>query len=184
MAAISDGSAQPGAVLLHPSPVAGDAGAGDEPRLRAAIEAFFFAYREFTAVPDQMLAEQGLGRVHHRILYFVGRHPGGTVSKLLQVLQVSKQALHQPLRELSERGLVCSTPDTHDRRIKRLALTERGQVLERELSETQMRLLRQGFALAGDLAESGWQAVMESLIAAGHPRLAASEQAESTEKAD
>ena len=43
--------------------------------LRASIEIFYFAYRAFTARPDRILKQRGLGRVHHRILYFVGRNP-------------------------------------------------------------------------------------------------------------
>ena len=64
-----------------------------DPRLQQAIELFYFAYRSFTAVPDQILQDKGLGRVHHRILYFVGRNPGLNINELLTILQVSKQAL-------------------------------------------------------------------------------------------
>ena len=46
--------------------------------LRPSIELFYFAYRAFTSRPDRILAQRGLGRVHHRILYFVGRNPGLT----------------------------------------------------------------------------------------------------------
>lgn len=137
--------------------------AADESALREAIEAFFFAYRAFTTSPDRMLGEQGLGRVHHRILYFVGRDPGCSVNELLHTLEVSKQALNPPLRELVERGLIGMTPAEHDRRIRRLSLTEAGAALERQLSAGQMQLLRQGFGLAGNGAEAGWRAVMACL---------------------
>ena len=137
--------------------------AADETALREAIEAFFFAYRAFTTSPDRMLGEQGLGRVHHRILYFVGRDPGCSVNELLHTLEVSKQALNPPLRELVERGLIGMTPAEHDRRIRRLSLTAAGEALERQLSASQMQLLRQGFGRAGDGAEAGWRAVMACL---------------------
>jgi len=68
--------------------------------MRGAIEQFFFAYRGFTSNPDRILEQRGLGRVHHRVLYFVGRNKGITVSALLGILGVSKQALHAPLRQL------------------------------------------------------------------------------------
>lgn len=140
-----------------------DAPSAEEAALREAIENFFFAYRAFTSLPDQVLAEQGLGRVHHRILYFVGRDPGCSVNELLHTLGVSKQALNPPLRELVERGLVGMTPAEHDRRIRRLRLTATGETLERQLSASQMQLLRQGFGLAGAGAEAGWRAVMACL---------------------
>ncbi|MEC7237830.1 MAG: MarR family transcriptional regulator, partial [Pseudomonadota bacterium] len=49
-----------------------------EEELRRGIELMFFAYRDFTGEPDAMLARIGLGRAHHRVVYFVGRNPGIT----------------------------------------------------------------------------------------------------------
>ena len=46
-----------------------------EEELRQAIEMLFFAYRDFTGEADAMLASHGFGRAHHRVIYFVGRHP-------------------------------------------------------------------------------------------------------------
>lgn len=124
------------------------------------MELFFFGYREFTSRADQVLAERGLGRVHHRILYFVGRQPGGSVNALLEILQVSKQALNGPLRELVERGLVDSRVAEHDRRVRCLHLTAEGQALEDQLSGIQMAHLQRVFQAAGPAAEAGWRKVM------------------------
>ena len=63
-------------------------------QLRTAMELFYFGYRAFTAHPDRVLDQRGLGRVHHRILYFVGRNPDTSVNELLSVLGVTKQALN------------------------------------------------------------------------------------------
>ena len=71
-------------------------------RLQQAIELFYFAYRSFTAGPDRILLDKGLGRVHHRVLYFVGRNPRININELLQILGVSKQALNGPLRKLTD----------------------------------------------------------------------------------
>ncbi|MBN9550306.1 MAG: MarR family transcriptional regulator, partial [Alphaproteobacteria bacterium] len=57
----------------------------------AIIELFFFAYRDFTSDPDQILADYGFGRAHHRVLHFVNRRPGLTVAELLDVLKITKQ---------------------------------------------------------------------------------------------
>ena len=138
--------------------------------LRTAIETFFFAYRAFTAPPDRVLAERGLGRVHHRVLYFVGREPGITVSALLAVLGVSKQALNGPLRVLVERGLVATAPDGQDGRVKRLTLTLPGVQLEGQLSGTQMEMLEKVFVEAGPAAEAAWRAVMARLATASGPQ--------------
>jgi len=61
-----------------------------EVELNAALELMHFAYRAFTAGPDRILEGRGLQRVHHRILYFVGRHPGISVNGLLAILAVSR----------------------------------------------------------------------------------------------
>ncbi len=115
----------------------------DDARLRAAVETFYFAYREFTAGPDRILAQRGLSRVHHRILYFVGRQPELSVKTLLQVLAITKQALNAPLRQLNEMGLVLSAADSADGRVKRLRLSVEGVRLEARLTATQMALLGQ-----------------------------------------
>jgi DNA-binding MarR family transcriptional regulator len=135
--------------------------------LLGAIEAFFFAYRAFTAPPDRILEERGLGRVHHRILYFVGRNPGITVNELLATLGVTKQALNPPLRRLVEEGLVVSAPSEHDRRFKRLELTAAGIVLEAELSDTQLRMLQRTFGEVGSQTERSWREVMDAIAENG-----------------
>lgn len=131
--------------------------------LHEAIELFFHAYRAFTAPPDRILEARGLGRVHHRILYFVARSPGTTVSALLGVLGVSKQALNAPLRQLVEVGLVSTEAGTHDRRAKHLRLSEAGAALEAELSGTQMALLDALFSGSGPADEAAWRGLMARL---------------------
>ena len=62
-----------------------------EEELRRGIELMFFAYRDFTSEADSILAERNMGRAHHRAIYFIGRHPGITVSDLLNILCITKQ---------------------------------------------------------------------------------------------
>lgn len=147
-----------------------------ETELRHAIEAFFFGFRAFTALPDALLAERGLGRTHHRILYFVHRQPGISVGALLSILGITKQAANAPLRTLERQGLLTSQPSATDGRVRELRVTPAGEALEGELSGLQMRVLERAFALSGSSAEQGWRAVMAALntggedAAASHPR--------------
>lgn len=134
-----------------------------EAALRLAIEQFFFGYRAFTARPDRILGQRGLSRVHHRILYFVGRNPAISVNALLAILDVSKQALNAPLRQLVEKRLVLTSPAVHDRRVRELTLTATGARLEAQLTATQVKLLQSVFGEAGVEAEDGWYRVMFSL---------------------
>ena len=131
--------------------------------LRDGIELMYFAYRAFTDRADRILERRGLGRVHHRILYFIGRNPGVSVSGLLEVLAVSKQALNAPLRQLLAMQLVDAAAHGGDRRLKALTLTGRGRRLEAELTGAQMNQLEAAFGAAGVAQAAGWRAVMGSL---------------------
>lgn len=135
----------------------------DEATLRAAIEDFYFAYRAFTAGADRVLANRGLSRVHHRILYFVGRQPDSSVKDLLATLAITKQALHAPLRQLIEMGLVLSGGDEADGRVRRLRLSAEGRRLEAKLTATQTALLAAAFDDAGATGTAGWFAVMKAV---------------------
>jgi DNA-binding MarR family transcriptional regulator len=131
--------------------------------LRESIELFFFAYRAFTARPDRILGQRGLSRVHHRILYFVGRSPGIAINALLDILGVTKQALNAPLRQLLEMKLVAVRTAAHDRRFRQLTLTPDGARLEAQLTGTQMKQLGAVFAASGSDAEAAWRAVMQRM---------------------
>lgn len=137
--------------------------ASREAELRGAIEDLYFGYRAFTALPDEILAERGLGRTHHRILYFARRDPDLSMAELLAILRITKQAAHGPLRDLQGQGLLELAPDADDRRIRRLRVTTEGAALEARLSAAQMRLLEAAFDEAGEEAERHWRRVMSHL---------------------
>jgi len=134
-----------------------------ETELRQAIEDLYFGYRAFTALPDQILAERGLGRTHHRILYFTCRDPGISVGELLSVLQITKQAAHRPIKELQAQGLLRIAAASEDRRVRRLSPTSKGIKLEARLSHAQMRLLDAAFRDQGRAAEQHWRQIMQRL---------------------
>ena len=149
---------------------AGRAGNGEnllfltDEQLRRGIEAMFFAYRGFTADPDRILAEHGLGRAHHRALHFIHRSPGMTVTRLIGVLGVTKQSLNRVLRQLVREGLVESRVGDGDRRERHLYLTEAGAALEGQLSDAQRARLRRAFRDAGPDAVAGFRHVLEAIM--------------------
>ena len=134
-----------------------------EQELNKALEALHFAFRAVTAKPDVILAKRELSRVHHRILYFIGRYPDLSVNELLTMLRVSKQSLNAPLRQLMKLGLIESNADPIDRRIKRLALTQEGLCLERELSGDQRQRFARAFEIVGREGEATWHQIMKLL---------------------
>ena len=135
--------------------------------LLEAIELFYFSYRSFTAGPDQILQNQGLGRVHHRILYFVARNPHISINELLKILQVSKQALNQPLRKLIELELVSYQTSDNDRRIKQLFLSKKGRALEAKLTSTQLQHLETAFSGGKNSSLKNWKEVMLQISLTG-----------------
>jgi DNA-binding MarR family transcriptional regulator len=135
-----------------------------EEELRLAIEMLFFAYRDFTAEPDQILAQYGFGRAHHRVIYFVGRHPGITVSELLAILAITKQSLSRVLGQLVAEAFISQRPGERDRRQRLLDLTEKGRELEHRLTENQRKRFARAFREAGPEAVGGFHRVLFNII--------------------
>ena len=135
-----------------------------EEELRQGIELLFFAYRDFTAEPDAILAEYGFGRAHHRVIYFVGRHPGITVSDLLDILRITKQSLSRVLGQLVREKFIVQRPGVRDRRQRLLELTEKGVELERLLTERQRARIARTYREAGAEAVEGFRKVMLGLV--------------------
>ena len=135
-----------------------------EQELRQGMELLFYAYRDFTAEPDKMLSGYGFGRAHHRVIYFVGRYPGMTVTELLRILRITKQSLSRVLGSLVQQGFVLQQADREDRRRRLLSLTDKGKALERALSEVQMRRIARAYRDAGIEAVEGFRQVMRGIV--------------------
>src|SRR5215813_15031474 len=100
--------------------------ASPEEEVRQGIELLYFAYRDFTAEPDEILAQYDFGRAHHRVIHFVGRHPQMTVGELLGILRITKQSLNRVLGQLIRQGFIIQRPGPRDRRQRLLDLTLKG----------------------------------------------------------
>jgi DNA-binding MarR family transcriptional regulator len=128
--------------------------------LDRALELLHFGFRAVIANPDRVLASRGLSRVHHRILFFVRRNPGCSVTQLLRILNISKQALNAPLRTLIQKKLVSNVASSEDRRVKQLRLTAKGEQLERTLSGDQRDRFAATFRRVGPAKEAAWRETM------------------------
>ena len=135
-----------------------------EEDLRQGIELLYFAYRDFTAEPDAILAEYGFGRAHHRVIYFVGRNPRITVSDLLAILRITKQSLSRVLGQLVREGFIIQHEGVKDRRQRLLELTPKGVELERRLSESQRKRIARAYREAGAAAVQGYRNVLMGMI--------------------
>jgi len=136
----------------------------DEEDLRQSLELLFFAYRDLTAGADAVLAEYGFGRAHHRVIYFVGRNAGITVSDLLDILRITKQSLGRVLGQLVLEGFIIQRPGARDRRQRLLDLTEKGVALERRLTGRQIDSIARACAGVDPLAVEGFRQVLLGLV--------------------
>ena len=131
--------------------------------LRQGLDLMFFAWRDLSAEADATLEKAGLGRAHHRALYFIGRRPGLAVGDLLTILGITKQSLGRVLKELAAKGLIAHSAGTEDRRERRLSLTEAGTQLEQALSAPQRALMANAYRNAGAEAVAGFRNVLAGL---------------------
>ena len=128
------------------------------------IELFFFAYRDFTSDPDQILADYGFGRAHHRILHFVNRMPGLTVAELLDVLKITKQSLARVLKQLIDTGHVIQVQGPRDRRQRELYPTAKGRALALALARPQSRRIHAALEGSGSGDRSTIERFLKAMV--------------------
>ena len=138
-----------------------------EEELRQGMELLFYAYRDFTAEADLLLEQYNFGRAHHRVIHFVSRNPGINVSDLLAILQITKQSLSRVLGQLVREGFIEQKTGIQDRRQRLLTVTEKGEELERKVSENQRTLIANAYREAGAEAVEGFRKVMLGMLGAG-----------------
>lgn len=135
-----------------------------EEEIRRGVELLYFGYGHLTRAIDETLVAEGLGRAHQRVLYFIARQPGLTVSALLKLLGITKQSLGRVLGDLGTRGLVEMRTGPTDRRQRLLRLTPDGAALEATLFEGLRERMGHAYAEAGQGSVAGFWTVLEGLI--------------------
>lgn len=135
-----------------------------EDEVRRGVELLYFGYGNLTRSIDDTLGQIGLGRAHHRALYFISRQPDLMVSELLRLLAITKQSLGRVLTDLIERGFIESRSGDRDRRQKLLRLTASGTALEADLFRALREKMASAYAQAGQGSVTGFWRVLEGLI--------------------
>ena len=145
--------------LAHDAPprAASEASRPADEQLLVYVELLFFAYRDFTSDPDQVLRQLGFGRAHHRVLHFVHRYPGLRVAELLQILKITKQSLARVLRDLVAAGQIEQRPGPSDRRERLLFATALGAELAGRLARPQIERIAATLAALDDCVQSNTQ---------------------------
>ncbi len=135
-----------------------------EDEIRRGIELLYFGYINMVRGADAILDREGLGRAHHRALYFMARRPGMPVGDLLRLLAITKQSLGRVLSDLQTRGLVEQSIGTRDRRQRLLRLTAAGETLETALFAELRKGMAGAYGEAGQTAVTGFWAVLTGLV--------------------
>lgn len=134
----------------------------------ALIELLFFAYRDFTSDPDEILSGYGFGRAHHRVVHFVNRVPGLTVAELLDVLKITKQSLARVLKQLIDSGHIVQVQGLKDRRQRELYPTDKGRSLALALARPQSKRIK---AALGSVSSNDRQTIERFLTGMVNPEL-------------
>ena len=128
------------------------------------IELLFFAYRDFTSDPDEILADYGFGRAHHRVLHFVNRRPGLTVAELLDVLKITKQSLARVLKQLIDTDHIVQVQGPRDRRQRELYPTAKGRALALELARPQSRRIHAALQGSGATDRAAIEHFLKAMV--------------------
>jgi DNA-binding MarR family transcriptional regulator len=128
------------------------------------IELLFFAYRDFIGDPDEVLANLGFGRAHHRVLHFVNRNPGMKVAELLDILKITKQSLGRVLKQLVDEGYVVQKAGANDRRQRLLFVTPKGEALAMQLAGLQTERIAHALAELGPNAHDATCRLLAAMI--------------------
>ena len=128
------------------------------------MDLLFFANTRHLKRADEKLASLGLGRAHHRVLYFVKRKPDLPVTELLSILDITKQSFGRVSKDLQARGMLEMRSGYKDRRQRLMRLTPAGAELEAALFNDLHANVANAYAASGGDAVAGFWTVLQHLI--------------------
>lgn len=145
-----------------------EAGAGllfmREEQIRLAQTMMLLAGRDIAKAVAPILEELQLGQAHYRVLQVLAFSPDIPVSRLQEILGVTKQSLGRTLSELQARAYLESANGVRDRRQKLLRLSKEGQAVEIHLFSIVRHRLIEAYREAGGTAVEGFRRVMWGML--------------------
>jgi len=136
----------------------------EDASVRGGLDLLVFAHKSHLQRADDELDRLGLGRAHHRMLYFVARRPGMMTSELIDMLQITKQSAARVLSALTDKGYLRQAACEHDRRRRLLYLTPGGTALEERIAAELRQNMKRAYAEAGEEAVRGYWMMMQRLM--------------------
>jgi len=110
------------------------------------IELVYFAHIDQAAWADHVLAKHGIGRPHHRVLYFSNKFPGISVRELMALLRITNQALARTTTQLVTLGFLEQRYGKADRRVRGHFLSRQGEALLAKLTRHQVEQVAKSMA--------------------------------------
>ncbi len=110
------------------------------------IELVYFAHIDQADWADHVLAKHGIGRPHHRVLYFASKFPGISVRELMSILRITNQALARTTSQLVTLDFLDQRYSPNDRRVRGHFLTRKGEALLAKLRRHQAEQVAKSMA--------------------------------------
>ncbi|MCF8208068.1 MAG: MarR family winged helix-turn-helix transcriptional regulator [Rhodoferax sp.] len=128
------------------------------------VELIYFAHIDQADCADHILAKHGIGRPHHRVMYFSNKKPGISVRELMALLRITNQALARTTNQLSALGYLEQRYNLTDRRIRQNFLTNKGAALLAKLTRNQVVRVAMALDALGPNGIDGLWRGLEALV--------------------
>lgn len=100
-------------------------------------------YMHMIEAEDELFASRGVERNSFWALWHIGRSPQGiSMTDLSKAILTDKSTITHLIDRLEEAGLARRDIHRHDRRVRRLVLTQQGYELRRQLIEAHRQLMQ------------------------------------------
>ena len=113
---------------------------------------------------DAALADVGLSLARHRLLAMVGDHGPCRLTDIASHFAFAPRSVTEAVDALERDGLVMRVPDPHDRRAKRVSLTETGQDALRVAGARRQAVVEAAFEELDEAQRGQLQALLGSVL--------------------
>lgn len=94
--------------------------------------------KKYESYLDEAILNHGLSQNEARVLLFINSNPeNNTAQDISDFRLISKSLVSKSVNELAERNLISIIPDTEDKRVNRLHITEDAKEMVTDLMEGQ-----------------------------------------------
>lgn len=99
---------------------------------------------------NRRMAAQGASLARTKLLIYLDRHGPSRAADIADYFDNAPRTVTEAIDGLERDGLVTRTPDAHDRRVKRVAITGRGRQAMSESEPVRRQLIQGVFGSLGD----------------------------------